>query len=332
MKKIISITTIALGTLSLAFGLFAAVPHVAAQAATTPGSGQALEIGPPVINLVADPGQTVKAQISLRDISTSKLIVTNEVNDFVANGEDGTPKILLKETEPNPYSMRTWITPLPQFTLVPKQIQTLSVTLKVPTTASPGGYYAVIRFTGTPPELQGTGVSLSASLGALVLLRVNGAAKEQMNVVEFSANKDGKTNWLFESLPVNFVERIKNDGNIHEQPIGQIAVTDMFGKPVAAFSVNSPPRNVLPNSIRKFDATMDSKAAENRWLFGKYTATLTLKYGTDHKVLTSTTTFWIIPYTLIAIIILILIAVSSALFFGIKRYNRYIISQARRRR
>lgn len=327
--------------LAILISLFAFVPFAAAQSKTAlpaappaaaNNSGQALEIGPPVINLSANPGETVKAQISLRDISNSKLVVTNEINDFVADGENGAPKILLNQTEPSPYSIKSWITPLPQFTLVPKQVQQLRVTVKVPANAAPGGYYGVIRFTGTPPDLEGTGVSLSASLGALVLLTVKGDVKEEVTVEQFALTKDGKTGGIFESAPNGVMERFKNTGNIHEQPVGQVDIKDMFGNLVGTVIVNNPsPRNILPGSIRKFDQPLD-KAIGNKWLFGSYTATLTANYGVNNQVLTATTTFWVIPYTLVAIIIIALIVIFALLYFGIRRYNQYIIGQARGRR
>jgi len=334
MMKHILLTTTGLGSLAILIGLVSHVPAAAQQKPATQktqATGQALEIAPPVLNLTANPGQTVKAQISLRDVSPNKLVVTNQVNDFVASGEDGTPKILLDSDETSPYSMKSWITPLPEFTLVPKQIQNLTVNIKVPANAAPGGYYSVIRFTGTPPELKGTGVSLSASLGSLVLLRVNGEAKEGLATEEFSVTKDGKSGWLFESTPLQFVQRLKNTGNLHEQPAGQVTITDMFGKTVATLGINQPPRNILPGSIRKFDQSLDSSVIGNKQLFGKYTATMNVTYGTKNQTLTSTVTFWVIPYTLIGIIIAALVIGAVLLRVGIKRYNRYIIGQSRRR-
>lgn len=329
MLKKILITT-KLGLLAAAIGVLAFV--LPTQSASAIAAGQALEIAPPVVNLSANPGQTITTQVSLRDISSSKLVVSNEINDFVASGEDGTPKILLDETEPNPYSMKTWIAPLAQFTLAPKQIQKINVVINVPANASPGGYYSVIRFTGTPPELNGTGVSLSASLGSLILLRVNGDAKEQLGIQEFSANNGGKSSTLFESTPLNFVERIKNSGNIHEQPAGQVVITDMFGKTVAAVNVNLPPRNILPNSIRKFEQPLDSSVLGNKQLFGKYTAKLNLSYGANKQTVTSEITFWVIPYKLIGGAILLLVIGFFGLRALIKRYNRHIISKAKARR
>lgn len=302
-------------------------------APTPPAGGQALEIAPPVLNLTAKPGETIRTQIALRDVSTSKLKVTSQINDFVAAGEDGTPKIILEaDAEPSPYSMKAWIAPLAELTLDPKQIRNLPVVIRVPADAAPGGYYSVVRFTATAPEMKDTGVSLSASLGSLILVRVSGDAKESMEIEEFAIQKDGQSGSVFQSTPLTFVERLKNTGNIHEQPTGLVTITDMFGKKVATLPINSPPRNVLPGSIRKFDQPLDQTVIGNKKLFGKYTASFTMTYGDDKQELTVTKTFWVIPYTLIAIIIFALIAGFFILRVLIKRYNKRIISNANKGR
>lgn len=294
-----------------------------------PNAGQALEIAPPVLSLTADPGQVIKTQISLRDISSGNLLVKGQVNDFVAAGEDGTPKILLDSNDADPYSIKGWVGPLPAMVMLPKQIKSLPVTITVPANASPGGHYGVIRFTATPPDLQGTGVSLSASLGSLVLIKVNGDIKENLSVVELSASHNGKTGKLFESTPLTFVERLKNTGNTHEQPVGQVTITDMFGKKVAAVNVNLPPRNILPSSIRKFEQPLDSSVIGNKKLFGRYHAEMSVTYGAKKQVTTASMTFWVIPYRMVAIVIVVLVGGFFILRFFIRRYNERIISRSR---
>lgn len=312
----------------LATATLLTITKVSAQDANN--AGQALEIGPPVINISANPGQTVTTDISIRDISSSSLVVRSEFNDFIAGGEDGTPKILLEEDETSPYSFKNWLTPLPVLTLQPREVQTLPITFTVPENASPGGYYGVVRFTGTPPELEGTGVSLSASLGSLILLTVNGEAKEELSIEEFSVNKEGRGGWLFEAAPLTFVQRLKNTGNIHEEPGGLVTVKDMFGNVVATLPINQPPRDILPQSIRKFEVPLDKTVIGDKVLFGKYTADLTVTYGADNQAITSSITFWVIPYTLIGIILIALVGGFIALRFLIKRYNRHIINKSRR--
>lgn len=295
-------------------------------------AGQALEILPPVVNVSANPGETVKTQVAVRNISTGKLVVTNEINDFTADGEGGNPKILLDTDETTPYSLKDWVRPLAVINLNARQLKDVSVTIDVPRDAAPGGYYAVVRFTGTAPQLDGTGVSLSASLGALIFLTVKGQANESMQLEEFFVTKEGKTRGVYESAPLTFVERIKNTGNIHQQPGGQVMITDMFGKKVAAVNVNLPPRNVLPGSTRRFEQPLDSTVIGNKILFGRYTAEMKITYGTNKQVLTAKTSFWVIPYKLLAIGIIGLIVAFLVLRTMLRRYNQHIIKQAQKRR
>jgi hypothetical protein len=317
-------------TLLLA-GVMALAPHsVSAQTPALPG--QALEINPPVINTKANPGETIKTQISIRGLSTSKLLVSNDINDFTAAGEDGSPKIMLEPGESNPYSMKSWISPLPKITLNPKQISDLTVNIAVPANAAPGGYFAVIRFTATAPELKDTGVALSASIGTLVLLRVNGDAKESVDVEEFFTSVSGNKGSLYEGAPIQFVERIKNAGSVHEQPRGQITIKDMFGQKVANLNVNLENRNVLPGSIRRFEQPLDNSVIGNKILFGRYTADLVMTYGSTGQQATASLSFWVIPYRLIGGVIAIMLVLFFLIRFAIRRYNNYIIGQTRGRR
>jgi hypothetical protein len=311
-----------------------------ASAATAPrslpgtqnNSGQALEIAPPVMNLTGDPGQVIKTQLSIRDISSGSLLVSGQINDFTAAGEDGTPKIILDNSSVNsPYSIKTWVTTIPKVILKPKEIKSMPVTISIPRNASPGGHYGVVRFTATAPELEGQGVSLSASLGTLILVRVNGAVTEKMSVAEFSAVKDKKKGTLFQSTPITFVARMKNEGNIHEQPAGQVLITDMFNKPLAAMNINLPPRNVLPATIRRFEMPLDSSVIGNKKLFGRYHAALTVTYGTSKQTVTDSMYFWVIPYKLIGIAIVLIIIAFFVLRQMIRKYNQQIVSRAQGR-
>lgn len=321
MKRFIAVTTciIALSCLG-AVG----VAHAANE------SGQALEIAPPVVNLTANAGETKDITINLRDISGNALVVTSAINDFTAYGEDGTPKISLDETEESPYSIRSWIDPLAQLTLQPRQVKSLAVKVRVPSNAAPGGYYGVIRFTATAPGMESSGVSLAASLGSLIFIRVNGDAKESMSFAEFyTADSNGKRAGLFESQPVTFVARIKNDGNVHEQPVGLITVKDMFGNAVANVNMNLERRNVLPSSIRKFSSDMDKTNVGDRFLFGYYTAELVTTYGTSNQTVTTKVGFWVIPWRLILTVLAAIIVLVIVIRFVIKRYTDRVVGRSR---
>lgn len=319
-------------------GLFVALSP-AALAAPTPtpapaagSAGQGLEISPPVIELSADPGQTVTANIRVRNVTKGDLIAKGKADDFGAGaGEDGQPKLLLDETGATRYSLKYWVQGVPDLRLAPQELKTTTISIAVPKNAEPGGHFGVIRFTALPPNLEGTGVALSASVGTLVLLKVSGPITEKVSLAEFStfkteANKAPKTTSFFEHGPVNFLVRVRNEGSVHEKVTGTITIKNWFGQQVGVVKVNEKGGNVLPDSVRRFEQSLDKKQ-----LFGHYTAALAMTYS-NGKSLTGSLGFWVIPWKLILLVLAGLLVLIWLLRVGVKRYNAYIIAQARKRR
>ena len=293
-------------------------------------SGQAFTISPPLVELEADPGQTVQATIKLTNVSAGDLSITVQANDFGSKNETGEPNIIFDDKEPTPYTLKGWVDIPDNFMLASKETKTLTVPIAVPSTAEPGGHYGVIRFTGASAAGGENDVALSASIGSLVLLRVSGDVKQNANVEEFySAAPDFSKQSFFEYGPVTLVSRIRNDGNIHVKPTGTVTVKDMYGKVVQTQRMNGDPENnadaprsILPQSVRRFDTEL-----KDTQLFGKYTATMELTYG-DGKTLSSETTFWVVPVKMIALITAGIVVLAIAVTVGIKKYNAHIIKKA----
>jgi len=290
---------------------------VVAQA--NPGAGQGLEISPPIRDIKADPGQTITTSIKLRNVTSETLITKSELNDFVSGGEDGQPKILLEDGETSPYTMKEWISTIPSISLKPTEQKPVRITVSVPADASPGGHYGVVRFTGYPANGKKDSVSLSASIGALLLVNVSGDVHESGELDEMFTSQNEHRRWLFEYGPVTLSEKIKNTGNIHFKPMGSVRVTNMFGREVGTYQVNEKNGNVLPNSTRRFDQFVDKK-----FLIGLYHAQADIVYGDSNKILSRTISFWVIPYKLIIIVLLLL----ALVIFLIKRYNKYIVKRS----
>jgi hypothetical protein len=319
----------------LALGLLGfvlvAVPKPALADTPTASVGQALTISPPLLQMSANPGQTVTATLTLINISKNPLVMTPQANDFGASGEGGDPNIIFNNDANNPYSLYSWIQLPAPFTLQAQQSKTLNIPIVVPANGSPGGHYAVIRFTGSSTSQSGNNVALSASIGSLVLLSVSGNIQTKADVASFyAANSKFAQSSFFQQGPINFVTRIQDTGNIQVQPTGTITLTDMVGRQIADMRVNgdpsdpmNQPRNVLPASIRRFENTLSKKT-----LFGHYTAKLNLTYGQDkNKPLTlyAVASFWVIPFKLISAILLIVIVIFLALLFGLKQYKKRIL-------
>lgn len=272
-------------------------------------TGQALQITPPIIDLTAKPGQTVIASIKVTNISANQLSVSVQANDFVAEGEAGEPKVLLGDSETSPYSLRNWVV-LPETAVLKSQeSRQYDIQIKVPDNAEPGGHFGVIRFSGAVPELEGSNVGLSASLGSLVLINVPGEVKESLKLEEFFAGNRTK---FFETGPIQFGVRLRNNGNVHIKPTGQIEIYNLLGIKEATVQVNPTSRNVLPGSIRKFDQSWSRK-----WLFGPYKAKLSLDAGKPTAI-SGQLTFWVVPYKTIAGLIL----AAVILYLAFRRFRR----------
>jgi hypothetical protein len=315
---------------ALAASAMAAPFALAAPSAGSPGQG--LEISPPVIELSANPGQTVTTKIRVRNVTKGVLIAKGKADDFGAGtDESGQPKLLLDETGATRYSLKYWVGGVPDLSLAPQELKTTTVTITVPQNAEPGGHFGVVRFTAVPPELEGTGVALSASVGSLILLKVSGAVTEKASVAEFATGTPGSANVafvkhsFFEHGPVGFLVRVKNEGSVHEKVQGTISIKNALGGKAQTVNVNEKGGNVLPSSIRRFEQSLSQKQ-----LFGLYTAKLSLSYAGGQK-LESSVKFWVIPWKLILLVLVGLVVLAYLLKIGLRRYNEHIIAKARRR-
>jgi len=291
--------------------------------AETTGSG--LQISPALVELNATPGNTYTIDLSVKNVTDNSLDFTSSVNDFGAKDESGTPNIILDPAITLPTSIKSWTHSLPNFSLNAGQVKDITASITIPGNAEPGGHYGVLRFAGFPSGTNSSGVGQIASAGTLVLIRVAGTADEKLNLITYEASANNKASSLFETGPITLVSRFENVGNVHVVPTGQIEVRDTFGKIVDTLKVNSDKGNVLPSSIRRFEATLDKG-----FLFGHYTADLTVAYGTTGGAIVRSIDFWVIPWKLVLIGLLVLITIIYVLSGLIKRYNRHIIRNAHR--
>lgn len=330
------VTVLGVLLILIVLGVGAATGGAWAQSENETTRGQGIEVSPPLIELEADPGDTVKTEIKLRNITDLELLARGSVNDFVAGNERGEPRILFEEDEESPYSLKNYIAEVPDLTLEPHERKATEVTINVPEDASPGGHFGVVRFSSIPANTGGDSsqVSLSASIGTLILLSVSGDVEEKLSIKEQVMAKlndpdNGKTSEggdkednistrgsFFETGPLALVTRLDNQGNVYLQPSGEVTVTNMFDQEVAHTSFNESKKNILPESIRRFQHDFKDK---DFW-FGRYTASTNIQYGAEAAALENDIVFWVIPYKLIAIVILMLVAVG---YFGRKALQAY---------
>lgn len=314
-------------TLLAIFALFAmaGLPLLGSTKAHAQGTAQGLQVSPVIIDLNSEKGGSYTLKLTVTNVTLNTLEIASTTNDFTAADGSGNPKIITDNSAPaTGYSLRSWVSPIPNMTLQPKESRSITVTVNVPANAEAGGHYGVIRFNGTVPKGDAQ-VSLNASVGTLLLARVAGNITEKLVIKDMFTEQKGKRHGLVSNGPVTIVTDVSNTGNVHVKPVGTMTIKDTFGKTVGSFPFGSNVKNVLPGSTRRFDQVFDK-----RFMFGRYTAHVEAGYGTTGGVLIGDTTFWVIPLKLIAFIVVFIILFVLLFRRLLKGYNRRVVRKAHR--
>lgn len=345
-----------LGSLVIIAGvLFSGSSMAATKKAATPtapqpsasdgaASDNGLKVSPVRSDITINSGATQVVVVTVNNVTNAISSYQIQVNDFTAGSdESGQPQILLDSTKfAATHSLKRLVGAVPNITLQPGESKNVNVPVTVPKGYAAGGYYGAIRFAPhTNDNAANKNVTLSASVGSLVLVTVPGNIHEAVSVASLDARKkvgpnqiDSPRTIFTSSKDINGVIRFQNGGDVQEQPFGKLVLKDWRGKVLASYEVNNetPRGNVLPDSIRKFQIPLNKLGS-----FGKYTMVGNFGYGSSGQLITATTTFYIIPVTIIVLFVL-LIALILFLIFGLPRtlkaYNRRVVarSQGNKRR
>lgn len=256
-----------------------------------------LVVAPARQALSSDAGKNTSFSVRYYNTSPAPISGTFNVADFIVSDKEGTPSFLEGPTAISErYSAAKWVSlSASKATIAGGGMVTVNGTVKIPANANPGGKYFAIFFepdVNTPTEDVSKEVSsVTMRVAGLVYLRVNGAIAENASVIRFTAPG------FSEYGPVTITTEIKNNGDYHITPVGQITVKNMLGKQIAL--VDLPEANVFPDASRVTTVDVGKK-----WMLGKYTATLNASYGEEAKALASTLVFWVFPWKLATIIVL----------------------------
>lgn len=331
-----------IGAICSLLAVITLITPAATHAAPPVNSGNGLKISPVITNLTVNPGQTQTLTVYVQNVTSATVTLQAVVNDFTASSdESGVPALLL---DPNQYatshSLKRLVAPISNFTLQSNEQKTVNVVIAIPPNAPGGGYYGAIRFL---PAAIGSGgnsnVTLSASVGSLILVKVPGSIKEDLELVSLDARKVDPNTGEVGAPQMLFVNgknivaavRFQNKGDVQEQPFGKVAL-EQGNKVLATYEINSttPRGNVLPDSVRKFTVPLDKVGT-----FGVYTLTGNFGYGNSGQLMSGKETFYVIPIMAIVIAILIIALILSLIFVFpklIRSYNRRVVQKATHRR
>lgn len=258
-----------------------------------------LSVSPPVFELSANPGEVNENSVRVTNLSDKPQTIQVDKRNFTALGEEGGVDLTEDETS---FSLAEWIEVDKGETVIPAQSsEVFEFTIAVPNNAEPGGHFGSLIFKTKvkPLDEDEAGASVGQEVGSLLLVKVAGDIEEDARIAGFSPEKG-----FYESGPVEFATRIKNNGNVHFKPRGNITINNMFGSEVAKLQLDE--RNVLPGSIRKVGTVWDDPG----FRIGRYTANLSVVYGSEGDILNSSATFVMLPYKpiLAGLIVLAIVA------------------------
>lgn len=268
-----------------------------------------LIVAPARQTLEADPGKTASFAIRFYNTGVEPISGTFKAADFIVDNNEGSPNFLEGPTTLSKrFAAAQWVALSTEKGTIPATgVVTISGRVHIPADANPGGKYFAVFFEPAPniPEAteakQEEATSVSIRIAGLIYLRISGPITESAEIVKFS------TPGFSEYGPIAISTEVKNRGDYHITPKGQITVKNMFGMEVAKADIDE--ANIFPDASRAIVSEIGTK-----WMAGRFTANFDAVYGESGKTLAAGLSFWVFPWkvatvTLLEIIIIILIII-----------------------
>jgi hypothetical protein len=308
-----------------------------------------LTVNPSTIDLTANPGDKLQEKFRIRNNTTQPLQLAIKAGKLTSTSETGeaTP------ADPAPTDgYISWIKFDPATLNAPtKEWTEVKYSIDIPKDAA-FGYYYVIRIVQTGQDNQDQ-TSPTAKLKGEVLIPLLLTVRKEGAISQAKLLDFKPKSLVNEYLPVDFSARISNNGNIHIRPHGNVFIRGTGEKDLAVLEINQSFGAILPQGIRNFETgwsdgffvktpVMDGdkvKTDKNgqpvtkltvNWnkltsfRIGKYNANLVMVFddGKRDVAIEGTTSFWVIPYTIIGSTLVALVAIFLLVRFLIRLYIR----------
>jgi hypothetical protein len=291
---------------------------------------------PVVANLVTKPGVSTSTKIQVKNNNINVEHIKVSLLRFTSNNENGTPELIEPDQDDE---FLKWVKfSETKFDAEPNVWKTIDLTISPPASAAFGYYYAVV-FTRDNATSQIEVTNLNGAVAIPILLDVNAPGEvRKADITAFKSNRN-----VFEFLPATFTVDLKNSGNTHVAPRGNIFITK-GGKSIGTLEVNQAKGNILPNTGRQFTAEwsdgspayklneVDGKVVlkdgkqthkldwsnfnPSKLRFGKYHAKVAMVYddGTGDVSSEAELDFWVIPWRIIGVSLLLILILAAGLW------------------
>lgn len=299
--------------LSILTIFFLNISHISAQE-----NSLSVGVSPTSEKITLNQGEEYPGEIVFWNLSETTTTYKVTVRGFKqAENMPGTAVILTEEEDEQAlYSASSWFTlDKTEVELVPNKNVKVSYTINVPTDATEGEYTAEVFLLSEEEDTdkQGTYASTVLGSGVPILIKIGDEYIESAELLSFVADKK-----MYEYPDVIFSTKIKNLGNTHISPMGEISITNIFGQEVDRVKFNESNQSLLRENSGIYEDEWYNKALlseDNELMVGPMKANLVATYRSispGFAPLMAETTFWIVPWKillgiLLAIVLLILL-------------------------
>ncbi|MHC1717010.1 MAG: hypothetical protein AB9915_03985 [Candidatus Dojkabacteria bacterium] len=285
-------------------------------ATTTINAQAALSIGTAPVSekLTLAPGRTYNGEIVVWNLSQTTTKYRVVVRGFKQiENQPGTAIILTEEEEARTlYSASKWINiSRNEITLIPNKNEKIYYRIDVPEGITKGEYVAMIAFISEAENKSlGTATFTTLSSGTPILIKVGEDFVENAELLKFQTDKN-----FYETPSIRFLTRIKNLGDTHISPVGEIVLTNIFDKEIARIPFNPNFQSILRgnNGEYSMDWNYGSFITKDKQIvLGPIKANLIVTYRNfqpGFSPLVAETSFWIIPWKYILLILLTIITI-----------------------
>lgn len=288
--------------------LFVFKTNTFAQSSLTIGTSPSSE------KLQLQPGETYEGEIvvwNLSDKTTTYQIYTRGFRQV--ENQPGTAVMLTEAEERKAlYSAASWITvSKTEIELIPNKNEKIFYKITVPEDITKGEYTAIIAFiSDTQAKSLGTTAFTNLSSGTPFLIKIGDEFVENAELLKFASDKN-----FYEFPTVTFETRIKNLGDTHISPVGEILLTNIFNQEIGKLVFNANGQSILRDNTGNYESVWDFGSFltnDNKLILGPIDAKLVVTYRNfqpGFAPLVAETSFWIIPWKYIIIALLIIITI-----------------------
>jgi hypothetical protein len=178
-----------------------------------------LRVSPALIELEADPGAKGEQPITVENNGDETMTVGTAVETYKQAADE--------------WSAVEWLRAEPEsFTLEPGEVRQIDVQIDVPDGLNSGGRYAMVTFTTGGGQTEGNGASIAGKIGVAFLMTVDGKGK-----VERGVDLDHFAPVLEPDGRIGFSALLKNEGNVHANPVGVVSILDAHDEPFGSLEV-----------------------------------------------------------------------------------------------